>query len=781
MNKNRLKLDSPTKLPKAASFLWNNKMMIHMNCRGYAVSQFMQPEPAKYSHAPNLEAKTFMQPEQPYYKHHPGRFFYLKKNDDSEIFSVPYEPVRSKLDKFEFAPGTSDIKWFIENSDLAIELTLSLPQKHSLELWSVKIKNISEKKAYYSLYPYFTIGYMSWMNQSGLFNKELNSIIGTSVTPYQKYQDWDKIKNYKDKTFLCAEKEPVAYEVNSEIFEGEGGLHNPDSIKINRLCCSDAVYETPVAVMQYDIALEPEKEVNFRFIFGPAKDEVEILELKKYYFGSENGFLKESELQKNHLENSKCAIQITTPDTDFDNFVNVWLPRQVLYHGETNRLSTDPQTRNYLQDNMGMTYIDPTITRKAFIHALKQQEPSGAMPDGILLNKEAELKYINMVPHTDHCVWLPVCLKAYIDETADYEILNEKISYSDNGLKEEIYKHIEKAIRWLLENRDERNLIYINQGDWCDPMNMVGYKGKGVSGWLSIAAIYAINCWDKIKKQADIIFSLYDKSDVVKEMKKAIDKYFWDGDWYGRGRTDNDVLFGTKKDKEGSIFLNPQSWALLSGIADKSKQATIVKNIKEKLETPYGIEMFAPPFNSMREDVGRVTQKHPGSAENGSVYNHASTFYIYALYIINQKEDAFNLLKKMIPGSTEKDLIQRGQLPNFIPNYYRGAFNQFPRTAGRSSHLFNTGTAHWYYRILVEGMFGLKGTGRGLSINPKLPKEWNIAKVIRIFRNAKFEVKYTQNSDTKKVIIIVNGKELDCNIIENIVPGFSYEVEVIFP
>ncbi|HEY7884369.1 MAG TPA: hypothetical protein VIC08_05420, partial [Cellvibrionaceae bacterium] len=52
-------LKSPTLMPRAAGFLWNQKMMIQMNCRGFAVAQFMQPEPAKYAYAPNLEAKTF--------------------------------------------------------------------------------------------------------------------------------------------------------------------------------------------------------------------------------------------------------------------------------------------------------------------------------------------------------------------------------------------------------------------------------------------------------------------------------------------------------------------------------------------------------------------------------------------------------------------------------------------------------------------------------------------------------------------------------------------------
>ncbi len=62
----RLELTSPTMMPRAAAFLWNPKMLLQATCRGYAIAQFMQPEPAKYAYAPNLEARTFMQPEQPY-------------------------------------------------------------------------------------------------------------------------------------------------------------------------------------------------------------------------------------------------------------------------------------------------------------------------------------------------------------------------------------------------------------------------------------------------------------------------------------------------------------------------------------------------------------------------------------------------------------------------------------------------------------------------------------------------------------------------------------------
>jgi hypothetical protein len=172
----------------------------------------------------------------------------------------------------------------------------------------------------------------------------------------------------------------------------------------------------------------------------------------------------------------------------------------VFYHGDVNRLSTDPQTRNYLQDNMGMSFIKPSVMRKAFLHALSQQEASGAMPDGILLAEGAELKYINQVPHTDHCVWLPVALKVYLDETGDYDILNEDVIGAESGVALTVSERVSSAMDWLLQARDKRGLSYIAQGDWCDPMNMVGYKGRGVSGWLTVATAYASTCGPRFAK-----------------------------------------------------------------------------------------------------------------------------------------------------------------------------------------------------------------------------------------------------------------------------------------
>lgn len=774
----RFELSSPTAMPNAAGFLWNQKMMIQATCRGYAVAQFMQPEPAKYAHAPNLEAKSFMQPEQTYYAHHPGRFVYIKDEETGQLFSAPYEPVRQQPDSFAFSVGKADLLWTVEHLGLRVELRLGLPTDDVVELWSLKVTNLSGRARKISVTPYFPIGYMSWMNQSGEYRPDLGGIVASSVTPYQKVEDYFKKKNFKDKTYFLCESAPDSWEVNQSVFEGEGGLHNPSGLQLHELSKGDARYETPAAVVQYKLALDAGAEVEKRFLFGPAFDDAEIQCMRERYL-SADAFARAAAAYAQYIAGGCGCLRITTPDKELDNFVNNWLPRQVFYHGDVNRLTTDPQTRNYLQDNMGMSFVKPQVMRKAFLHALSQQEASGAMPDGILLTEGAELKYINQVPHTDHCVWLPVALNAYLDETADWALLDEIVTDA-SGRSETVALRMGRAMDWLLKERDARGLSFIAQGDWCDPMNMVGYKGRGVSGWLTVAAAYALNLWAGMCEQAGAMEPALHFRAGAAAMNAAANEHLWDGRWFARGITDDNVKFGVKEDGEGRIYLNPQSWAILSGAASEEQRACMQAEIEGQLYSPFGVTMFAPPYSKMRDDVGRVTQKHPGSAENGAVYNHAAIFYIYSLYSSGEGDRAYDLLRQMIPGPGEADYLQRGQLPVFIPNYYRGAHREYPRTAGRSSQLFNTGTASWAYRCFVEGLCGLKGDADGLPIQPNLPAGWDGMQVERSFRGAQFRLNI-RRAEVAAVEVWQGGQKLAQARVDGIVAGRTYELDVLVP
>src|SRR5690606_14753273 len=228
------------------------------------------------------------------------------------------------------------------------------------EMWKVTVKNNSNEQRKISIYPSFTIGYMSWMNQSGQYEADLQGIVANSITPYQKYKDYEKIKNLKDMTFLLADRAPHSWEANWEVFEGEGGIHNPSALATEALSNSDSRYETPAAVMQYRITLESQEEQQFRFLFGPANNKQEIANIRDKYVTRTNaagkdGFATAKQTYEQYIQRGAGIMNIKAPDASFDQFVNHWLPRQIYYHGQTNRLTTDPQTRNYLQDNMGMS------------------------------------------------------------------------------------------------------------------------------------------------------------------------------------------------------------------------------------------------------------------------------------------------------------------------------------------------------------------------------------------------------------------------------------------
>ena len=755
-------LRSPTAMPLAAGFLWNRKMMIHMTARGFATAQFMQPEPSKYARAQILEQKHFMLPEQGTYAHHPGRFFYVKDRETGALFSAPYEPVRASSDfRFEIEPGA--IHWRVEADGVLAEITLTLPVEEACELWQVRLSNTGKTARSLSLYPAFPLGLMSWMNQEAGFDAGLQGILASSVTPYQKVADYFKNKDLKDKVFLLSEQTPVAFETRQRAFEGEGGLHRPDGVMAPKLSGGVALYENPICALQFDHNLKPGEAVTHRFLFGPAFDRAEAESLKAQFL-SEAGFAREARDFAAYLDEGRPTIAATTPDGHLDAFVNTWLPRQVYYHADTNRMTTDPQTRNYLQDAMGSVYVKPQAARKALLKALSQQNDDGSMPDGITQYDGAELKYINQVPHTDHCVWLSIFLEAYLDESDDYGVLDEVVN------KMTVRERVSAAMRWLMREVDHRGLSLIGQGDWNDPMNMVGWKGKGVSGWLSLAAAYGCRLWATILEAEGGDGAEFRQA--ADGFNTAMNSHLWDGNWYGRGITDDDVKFGISKDIEGRIYLNAQSFAFLSGAADTGRTARMMQAVTEQLETPYGVEMIGPAYTHMREDVGRLTQKFPGVAENGSVYNHAAIFYIHSLYHIGQAGKAFELLRKMLSGPNEDDYLKRGQIPIFVPNYYRGAWRKWPDAAGRSSHLFNTGTASWLYRTVIEGLFGLKGSRSGLIVKPQLPDGWDGARVIRHFRGAVFEVEIVRGPPA----LTCDGLPIDGNTISGFNSGRTYRV-----
>ena len=168
------------------------------------------------------------------------------------------------------------------------------------------------------------------------------------------------------------------------------------------------------------------------------------------------------------------------------------------------------------------------------------------------------------------------------------KVTKDPVGYLDSPLKEPIITHLKKAAYYMSTQMGEHGLCLLLDGDWNDPINGPGRKGKGESGWNSMALCFAIELLNKIE------FDPY-LDQVRTNLMNAVNEHCWDGNWYVAGLDDDGVPYGSHKDEEGQKFLNTQTWAIISGIATGERLEKTIATI-ESLAVPFGYLILDPMF-----------------------------------------------------------------------------------------------------------------------------------------------------------------------------------------
>jgi len=734
-------------IDSADADLWNDTMYLQIDHRGRVRNAgFQQPDMTAYSD--DL------------------RCFYLRDDSSGRFWSVPFDPVQAEPDSFEFSIGSGDLHWTVLNNGIKVNLRVFIPRDDNLEIWTARATNTTRRTRKLSLYSFLPAGRLGLLSQESWYDRKLGGAIHSYFPYYVHYPDYYKLDKLRNQVFCASDRKPSSYELSLKDFVGPYDLCTPDQLSRPRLG-NPRRYETAnekgISAFQYARTLAPGATFEVNLAFGPAKDTKEAMRLKRKYL--ERGApLRALERVYRFLDRHSPTVRIGTPDSEFNHYINHWQSRRSLILARTIRHNLAPQGRNVIQDAMGGVFTDPASSRLWFTRIWSHQHTNGWLPHGMPFVEGVAQIPINSIPHKDINSWGPTSLMYYVCETGDFSILDEKIPFAgDSKKRATLYQHVCLGLDWLLRDRTKRGLCRIGQGDWNDPLNMAGLKEKGESIWLSEALSFALDAWSRMATHRADTRRAKRYAREARKLRRAINRYGWDGAWYGRGFTDAAKPFGVRKSKEGKIFLNAQSWAIMCGAADAKKTASCVKSVEHMLMTPSGPMTLSPPYSGMDETIGKLTQKIPGWNENASVYCHAATFYAYALYCAREKEKAFQTLRCLLPGGMGNTVGRAGQIPLYIPNFYRGAATE--RKAGRSSHAPNTGTASWYYRTAISMLMGVRAELDGLRIDPQLPRKWGKAQVTRKWRGATFEIEITNTGRRSKPDVRLDGEKLGDNLI----------------
>jgi cellobiose phosphorylase len=715
-----------------------------------------------------------------------GKYFYVKNNITNEIFSPTWMPVKNNLDEYECRHGFGYTKFISSYKGIKIHLSVFVPLNDSLEIWDFNIENNTSELIDLSIFSYFewclgsSADHHREFHKAFLeteFDKDLNSLTATKrlwEIPLSDRGHWNI--EYPYFGFISSSKPIIDFDGDKESFVGKyGSIENPAGVKATSLSKREGKWNDSVAVVKTGSKILGGKSERISFLIGIKKNKNEIKNaIAKYFTGNKiNNALNEL---KDFWNDKLNTLIIDTPDEAMNLLVNKWLKYQAINGRLWGRTAYYQQSgaygfRDQLQDSLLFLTIDPQKTLEQIkLHSRHQKK------DGSVLHWWHPITETGLETEmTDDLLWLPFVVSYYLEETNNYDILEiEEPYYDDKEKKDSILDHCLKAIDCVLNRFSERGLPLIGAGDWNDGLSAVGLEMKGESIWLAEFFYLVLQRFAQILNTIGYneLADKYEKISV--KLKNAFEKYAWDGEWYYRATKDSGEKIGSNENIEGRIFLNPQTWAVISNIASEERQVTAMDSVSKLLMGNDGALLLQPAYTNPDKYIGYLSRYAPGRRENGGVYTHAATWAIWAFALLKKNEEAFDSYKKLCPVYNGLEPDKYIAEPYVTPGNIEGPDSPY---YGMGGWTWYTGSAAWLQRIIVEFILGVRATEQGLLIDPCIPEDWDNIKVKRIFRGTTYYITINNPNKVSSGVdsLVINGEEHQTNLIK---PSKKSEVHV---
>lgn len=717
-----------------------------------------------------------------------GKYFYIKNEDTGEIWSPTLMPAKTDLDLYQVKYGFGYAKFESEFKGVKILLTIFIPMDEQAEIWNFQIHNKNNTKTNLSIYSYFEWCLGSSADHHREFHKtfletdfhpELNCMTASKRLwdiPISNRGHWNI--HYPYLGFIACSKPVIDYDGDKESFLGRyGSIEKPGGVISRSLSKRLGKWNDSIAVIKTQIELNPSGEDEVNFFIGIKKNLNEITKTIKKFQESDKIHSALNEVKNSWLERFDTFV-VKTPDTALNLLVNKWLKYQAISGRLWARTAYYQQSgafgfRDQLQDSLVFLPIDPSLTKKQIrLHAAHQ------FKDGTVLHWWHPITETGLpTKMTDDLLWLPFVVLQYLDETGDYKILRLKEPYFDDPkTKAAILDHCIAAIERVLKRFSKRGLPLIGAGDWNDGLSAVGLDMKGESIWLAEFLFLILSDFSSLCNSIDKKNLARRYFNKANDLKRAFNKYAWDGDWFYRATKDNGEKIGSKKNKEGRIYLNAQTWSVISGIADRDKQLKAMESATKHLLKKNGTLLLHPAYTKPDEMIGYLTRYAPGRRENGGVYSHAATWSIWAYSLLKQNKNAFEAFKRLCPINNGMNPDEYMAEPYVTPGNIDGPDSPH---YGMGGWTWYTGSAAWFQKVVVDWILGVRATKDGLLIDPCIPDHWKEFSIRRKFRGIIYCIEFKNLNGNKGVPIIkVNGKPVEGNVL-NLLGKTNADVEVI--
>lgn len=712
----------------------------------------------------------------------PGRYIYIRDDEQEDYWSASWQPVGKDLSlyKSECRHGIAYTKMEADYSQIHSEVLYYVPLGKEHEVWNVIVRNDSGKTRELTI-----SGFAGFTNEPNyeqdLVNLQYTLFIsrtyfrGNRIQQVINENEEGKIERFFG---LCG-AEVSSYCGDLDEFTGKyRGFGNPAGIESGNLGNKLNYNCNSCGALSAKIVLKPGESKQVAFILGE-KPDADADKLIKEYENLEETCKKDIETLRSYWDSKLSHFHVKTPSKEFNTMVNIWnayncfmtflwsRAASFVYCGLRNGYGY----RDTVQDIQGIIHLAPEMAKEQIRFMLSAQVDNGA---GLPLVKYThnpghedtpdDASYVKETGHpayrADDALWLFPTVYKYIAESGDTAFIDEEVPFANKGTGT-VYEHLKRAISFSLDNMGVHGMPAGLYADWNDCLRL----GKdGESSFVSFQLYLAMSIMKKIaeyKKDQDYI-SYLDKNQ--EKLGDIIQKICWDEDRFIRGITEDGEIIGKRTDKEADIWLNPQSWAVISGLATDSQADIILDIVYKRLNTEYGAVLMDPPYHKHAFEGALAVIYNAGTKENAGIFSQSQGWIILAEALRGHGGRAFTYFMENAP-SAQNDKAETRKLEP----YCYGQFTEGKDSPhfGRSHVHWLTGTASTVMTGCVEGILGMRPDFYGLKIEPAIPAGWESFEINKDFRGKHLHIVANNkgHAETGCKKLLVNGKELESNYI----------------
>lgn len=722
----------------------------------------------------------------------------VKEGAKTDLWSPFFTPVLADLDSWECRVGLGYNRWTAERGGVRVQVTVFVAEGAYVQ--DIRVDNLSGRPLIIDVVPVVEFTHFDalkqltnadWVPQTMTLKAHQSN--GKTVLEQYAFMKRDLAVNWFAATVPAA-----SFDGDRKVFLGRneyGSWAAPEALKQERLNNSECHRGDNIGALQVVLGTVKSGESRrFATLLGQVNRVAEAFPLVEKLSNPQvldQAFAALASGWATFLD----VLSIKTPDAAFDSMVNVHNPRQC---HTTKNWSRDLSLyqlglggrgmgyRDSSQDVLGAMTLMPAECRDLVEKILSVQKREGnAMHQFYPLTMEASVGDSHEYPDRPHWygddhLWPVFSVAAYLRETGDLAWLDRSLPFYDKDAEKKpvesasVYEHLKRALAFTRTHTGAHGLPLLGFADWNDTVNLptgaeslfiANQYGKALLDMKEIAAA-----------KGDTAYLGW-LDEAYAEMKAAFEKAGWDGEWYVRYFDHTGKPIGSRTADKGKIWINSNTWAVLSGFASPERARTALESVNKHLNTRYGLKLSAPGYDGFDRNIGGVTTYPPGAKENGGIFLHTNPWAMIAETVMGNGDRAFQYYTQINPAA-KNDVIEMYEAePYCYPQNILG--DEHPQF-GLARNTWLSGTSSWTYVAATQYILGLRPEIGGLRIDPCVPSDWDGFSAVRTFRGATYKITVTKPRGLCKGVksVTVDGKPVEGNLVPVMAAG-EYTVAVV--